>query len=149
MDDPPGYRNYFSSDHIGELTDEAIDAIHEHAQVCPKDPGWTFLIPWGGAVSRPTRPGPLANRDAAWVIHPGAFWQNPAHDGDAAALGAWVQGEAPPVHHRRCLAQLHGDEGHDRTEAAFGVENFRRLQAIKRRDDPENTFHANHNLSAV
>ena len=149
MDDPPGYRNYFSSDHIGELTDDTINAIHEHAQWLPEGPGWTFLIPWGGAVSRPTRPGPLANRDAAWVIHPGAFWENPAHDGDAAA---WVRGykeKLRPFTTGGVWLNFTGEEGEDRIKAAFGAESFKRLQAIKRRYDPENIFHANHNLAAV
>jgi FAD/FMN-containing dehydrogenase len=149
MDDPPGYRNYFSSDHIGKLTDEAIDAIHEHAQRLPEGPGWTFLIPWGGAVSRPTRPGPLANRDAAWVIHPGAFWEDPARDGEAAA---WVRGykeKLRPFTTGGVWLNFTGDEGSARIKAAFGAESFRRLQAIKRRYDPENVFHASHNLSVM
>jgi FAD/FMN-containing dehydrogenase len=149
MDDPPDYRNYFSSEHIGELTDAAIDSIHEHAQLLPEGPGWTFLVPWGGAVARPTRPGPLANRDAAWVIHPGAFWDDPAHDGEAAA---WVRGYKEKL---RAFTtggvwlNFVGDEGTDRIKAAFGEENLTRLMDVKRRYDPENVFHANHNLSGL
>jgi FAD/FMN-containing dehydrogenase len=147
MDDPPGYRNYFSSDHIGELTNEAIDAIHEHAQRLPEGPGWTFLVPWGGAVSRPARPSPLANRDAAWVIHPGAFWEDPASDGDAAA---WVRGykeQLRPFTTGGVWLNFIGDEGEDRIKAAFGPESFTRLQTVKRRYDPDNVFRANHNLA--
>lgn len=149
MDDPPGYRNYFSSDHIGELTDEAIEAIHEHAQSLPEGPGWTFLIPWGGAVSRPARPGPLANRDAAWVIHPGAFWENPAHDRNAEA---WVRGykeQLRPFTTGGVWLNFTGDEGNDRIKAAYGAENFKRLQTTKQHYDPGNMFHANHNLSGL
>lgn len=147
MDDPPGYRNYFSSDHIGELTDEAIDAIHEHAQRMPEGPGWTFLVPWGGAVSRPTRPGPLANRDAAWVIHPGAFWEDPSRDGDAAGWVRAYKDQLRPFTTGGVWLNFIGDEGEERIKAAFGVESFNRLRAIKRRYDPENLFRANHNLS--
>ena len=121
---PPGYRNYFSSEHIGELTDDYIEAIYEHAQGLPEGPGWTFIVPWGGAVARPSRPGPLANRDAAWVIHPGAFWDNTARDAGSGSLGSRVPEQTGLFHHGVWLNFI-GDEGQDRIKAAFGEEELR------------------------
>jgi FAD/FMN-containing dehydrogenase len=147
MDDPPGYRNYFSSEHIGELTDAAIDTIHDHAHGLPEGPGWTFLVPWGGAVTRPTQPTPLANRDAAWVIHPGAVWEDPADDDTAAA---WVRGYRDKLQRFTTggvWLNFIGNEGQERIRAAFGPENYARLHEIKRRYDPDNTFHSNHTLT--
>jgi len=146
MDDPPGYRNYFSADHLGQLTDAAIDVIHEHAHGLPEGPGWTFLVPWGGAVSRPNRPSPLASRDAAWVIHPGAFWSDPARDDEAAA---WVRGykeKLRPFTTGGVWLNWIGDEGDARVRSAFGDENYRRLREVKSAYDPDNVFRSNHNV---
>lgn len=147
MDDPPGYRNYFSSEHIGELTDSAIDVIHEHAHGLPPGPGWTFLVPWGGAVTRPPQPTPLADRDASWVIHPGAFWEDPADDERAAA---WVRGyrdKLQPFTTGGVWLNFIGNEGDERIRAAFGQENYSRLRTVKHRYDPDNVFSSNHALT--
>ena len=40
-----------------------------------------------------------------------------------------------------------GDEGLHRVESAYGAETYRRLQAAKRRWDPENVFRHNQNIA--
>jgi FAD/FMN-containing dehydrogenase len=39
-----------------------------------------------------------------------------------------------------------GDEGQDRVRAAYGEPKFARLQAVKRRFDPDNAFRLNQNI---
>ena len=39
-----------------------------------------------------------------------------------------------------------GDEGADRVRSAFGTEKYQRLQALKRKWDPENLFRHNQNI---
>jgi len=146
MDDPAGYRNYFTADHLGELTDEAIDVVHEHALRLPEGPGWTMLVPWGGAVARPEHDLPLANRDARWVIHPGAFWSDPAKDHEAAAWARSFREDLHPYSSGGVWLNFIGNEGDDRIRAAFGDANYRRLQAVKAAYDPENVFQSNHNV---
>ena len=147
MDDPPGFRNYFSAEHLGDLSDAAIDIIHEHACGLPEGPGWTFLVPWGGAVGRPQRPNPLSNRDAAWVIHPGAFWSDPAKDDEAAAWVRSYKEKLRPFTTGGVWLNWIGDEGDARIRAAFGDDNYHRLQDIKGRYDPDNVFRASHNVT--
>lgn len=149
MDDQPGFRNYFSADHLGELSDAAIDSIHDHALQLPEGPGWTLLVPWGGAVARPERPGPLANRDTAWVIHPGAFWSDPARDAEASGWVKSFREKLRPFSTGGVWLNFIGDEGELRIRSAFGDENYRRLQAVKAAYDPDNVFRSNHNVPPI
>ena len=147
IDDPPGYRNYMTSDHLTDLTDEAIDVIHEHAQSLPFGPGWIVLFNWGGAVTQPPSPTPIGNRDARWVVHPGVFWEDPAMD---AEVGEWVRTLRAAIGpHTTGAVWLNwiGDEGEARVRAAFGEDNHRRLRAVKQLYDPANLFRANHNVA--
>ncbi|MFL5282589.1 MAG: BBE domain-containing protein [Rhodopila sp.] len=51
----------------------------------------------------------------------------------------------PFIGNTRYVNYLDGDEGDDAVAAAYGL-NYRRLQAIKSRYDPDNTFHMNQNI---
>lgn len=146
MDDPPGFRNYFTADHLSDLTDEAINVVHEHALQLPEGPGWTFIVPWGGAVARPEHDLPLTNRDARWVVHPGAFWTDPAKDGESAAWARGFREALRPYSSGGVWLNFIGNEGDDRIRSAFGDTNYRRLQAVKAAYDPENVFRSNHNV---
>lgn len=146
IDDPPGYRNYMTSDHLTDLTDDAIEVIHSHALSLPRGPGWIVLFNWGGAVSRPQADTPIANREARWVVHPGVFWEDAGQD---EAVRGWVRSLRDDLRpHTTGGVWLNwlGDEGDSRIRAAFGDENYRRLRAVKQVYDPENLFRANHNL---
>jgi FAD/FMN-containing dehydrogenase len=146
MDDPPGYRNYMTSEHLASLDDAVIDEIVALAHDLPRGPGWIVLFPWGGAVTRPPHDTPIGNRTAAWVVHPGAFWEDPGKDG---AVAAWVRrvraGLAPHATGAVWLNWI-GDEGEARVRAAFGDGAHARLRAIKAAYDPDNLFRSNHNV---
>ncbi|HVP02465.1 MAG TPA: FAD-binding oxidoreductase [Solirubrobacteraceae bacterium] len=147
IDDPPGYRNYMTAQQLPAMGDEAIDVIHAHAMRLPAGPGWTVIVPWGGAVRHPPVDTPLAHRDTAWVVHPGAFWIDP--DDDEAAI-AWGRGFTAALREFASggvWLNWIGDEGEERVRAAFGDEAFARLQAVKARYDPDNVFRANHNIA--
>jgi FAD/FMN-containing dehydrogenase len=58
-------------------------------------------------------------------------------------MGTGVLQGVPTVCVQRSLRELH--DGGGRVENAYGA-NFARLQAIKRKYDPENVFHHNQNI---
>ena len=62
-------------------------------------------------------------------------WTRETH----AALG-------PHLSTRRWLNYLGDDQGDDAIRAAYGP-NYERLREIKRRYDPGNVFHLNHNIA--
>lgn len=106
IDDPPGYRNWWTAEYLHVVTDEAIDVIHAHSLRTPTPgPAQSFIVPWGGAVGRVGEgETPLTQRDATWVVHPFALWENPADD--AAVIG-WARRRPAPVRLRRRIPQLH------------------------------------------
>jgi FAD/FMN-containing dehydrogenase len=147
IDDPPGYRNYWTAEQAAELPDEAIDAIVEHCRHKPAGPSQLFLVGWGGAMARiGGEHSPLAGRGAKFVVHPLALWKDPA--GDAAAI-AWSRGFRElmaPYRTGDAYLNFLGDEGGDRVRAAFGDENHARLARVKAQWDPRNVFRANQNV---
>ena len=52
----------------------------------------------------------------------------------------------PELSDRRWLYYLGDDQGGDAIRAAYGP-NYDRLRELKRRHDPENVFHLNHNIA--
>ncbi|MGH2830990.1 MAG: FAD-binding oxidoreductase [Actinomycetota bacterium] len=147
LDDPPGKQNYWTAEYFDGLPDEAIEVVARHSESMALGPSQSFLIPWGGAVAR-VDPGatPLANRSAQLVVHPFALWDDPAQ---SARHVAWARGFGADI--RRfsnggVYLNFVGDEGEDRVVAAFGLQNYERLAAIKAAYDPDNFFRLNQNI---
>jgi FAD/FMN-containing dehydrogenase len=76
-----------------------------------------------------------------------ASWMDPALDDEyigwaretAAAIEPWsVSGGY--------INYMQADEPIERVRAAFGDQDFERLQALKRRYDPDNVLHRNQNI---
>lgn len=145
LDDPPGYRNYWSAEYLGSLPDEAIDVFCDYADgVIVPSPTQHIIFPWGGAVARGAAGAPMANREAPWVVHPLTVWEDPADDERAiawtrelcAAMRPWATGAT--------YLNFVGDEGEERIVAGYGRENYDRLAAVKAEYDPEDVFHLHH-----
>lgn len=147
LDDPPGFRNYWSAEHLASLPDEAVEAFCARADsmVVPS-PSQHVLIPWGGEVAAAAERYPLPHRRAEWVMHPFGLWDDPADDERAIA---WArEGCADLRSHATGDVYLNfiGDEGRDRVIAGFGRDNYERLAAVKASYDPNNVFRLNHNI---
>jgi hypothetical protein len=143
---PHGRWYYFKSCDVAELSDEIIDITAEHSMRI-SSPLTSFPI-WqmGGAVSRVSdQATAFSGRAAGFTFNIGActassegfeaerewvrdFW---------SALGPWHQG---------VYVNFLGDEGTDRVRQAYGAEKFDKLQALKRRSDPDNFFRINQNI---
>jgi FAD/FMN-containing dehydrogenase len=146
IDDPPGYRNYWSAEHLASAPDEALDAFcrRAHDMVVPS-PSQHILFPWGGAVARGAADWPLPHREAAWVAHPLGLWPDPADDERAIA---WARGTCADLREYSIGAVYLNfeSESEDRVEDGFGPSNYARLAAVKATYDPDNVFHLHHNI---
>ena len=149
LDDPPGYRNHWTAEQAKDLPDEAIDAIVEHCKGKPHGPSQLFLVGWGGAMSRTHRGhSPLTGRDAKFVVHPLALWEDPAQDEQAIAWSRGFRELMAPYATGASYLNFLGDEGAARVRAAFG-ESHGRLARIKAGWDPRNVFRGNQNIPPV
>lgn len=143
LDDPPGFRNWWTAEQMTELSDEAITAIHERALDMPGSAPQIFCVAWGGAVGDAgPDDSPLAGRDSRFVIHPLMMWEDPADDEAVMAWGRKFRDEIHGYATGSTYANFTGNEGQDRVVAAYGRENYDRLAAIKAEWDPEDVFHA-------
>jgi FAD/FMN-containing dehydrogenase len=147
IDDPPGYRNYWSAEHLTGFPDEALNfyCARAHDMVVPS-PSQHIAFPWGGAVARGAADWPLPHREASWVIHPLGLWEDAADDERALAWGRGICADVRPWATGAVYLNFVGDEGQDRVRAGYGEANYERLAAVKAEYDPENVFHLHHNI---
>lgn len=147
LDDPPGFRNYWTAEYLDELPDEAIDAFCAFGMQQRPSPTQLILLPWGGAVaSVGENDTPMTKRKSKWVFHPLGLWEGKENDdfwiswarNSAAAIRPFASGGV--------YLNFVGDEGQDRIQAAFGPEKYARLAKIKKHYDPGNVFHYNQNI---
>jgi FAD/FMN-containing dehydrogenase len=139
IDDPPGFRNWWTAENVADLPDDAIDALARRNEDLPAG-SQVFIVPWGGAVAR-TGPGasPLAGRDTAFVVHPLLMWEDAADDEAMAAFGRGYRDLLAPYATGAAYPNFIGEEGAERVRASYGASHAR-LAEIKAKWDPGDLF---------
>jgi hypothetical protein len=100
----------------------------------------------GGAVSRVGEDETAFNgRNAGFTYNVGCC--TTSEEGFAKER-EWVRGlwSALEPYQTTVYVNFLGDEGQDRIREAYGPEKYARLQALKRKYDPENVFRINQNI---
>ena len=143
----PGGRNYWKSNNFSALSDAALDVVIASATDLPGPECEIFLAQLGGAMAR-VAPGDTAfvARDASYIMNVHGRWSDPRDD-DKVRSWARRSFEAAAVHATGSgyVNFLTEDEG-ERVAASYGS-NHARLQAVKRRYDPDNLFRMNLNIA--
>jgi FAD/FMN-containing dehydrogenase len=150
IDDPPGYRNYWSVEHMTAFPDEAVELFCQRASdmVVPS-PSQHVMFPWGGAVARGAGDWPLPHREAPWAVHPLGLWERPEDDDQAVAWARGACADMRPWATGGVYLNFVGDEGADRVRAGYGDDNYERLAKVKAEFDPDNVFHLHHNIKPL
>jgi FAD/FMN-containing dehydrogenase len=140
VDDPPGYRNYWTAENVVDLPDAAIDALVQRAAELPAGPSQLFIVAWGGAVDRVgPEHSPLAGRDARFIVHPLLLWEDPTDDERNRALGRAFRADMRPWSTGATYPNFLGDEGSRRMRAAYGP-SAERVAAVQAEWDPHGIF---------
>jgi hypothetical protein len=140
LDDPPGYRNYWTAESVAGLPDDAIDALAARAAEIPPGASQLFVVPWGGAVRRfGAEHSPLAGREARFIVHPLLLWEDRSDDERCRALGREFRADMRPWSIGATYPNFLGDESAARMRAAFGA-SAERLAAVKAEWDPHGVF---------
>jgi FAD/FMN-containing dehydrogenase len=147
LDDPPGYRNYWSAEYLDDFPDHAVEFFCSRADdMIVPSPSQHVLFPQGGAVGRGDGDLPIPWRGASWVVHPFGLWEDPADDERARRWAKDIRSDLQPWATGAVYHNFIGDEGEDRLVAGFGRDNYGRLARVKAEFDPDNIFHLNPNI---
>jgi FAD/FMN-containing dehydrogenase len=143
---PHGWWYYFRACDVAEFTDEVIDITVDHSMRI-RSPLTAFPI-WqiGGAVAR------VGDEETAFN------GRGAGHTFNITAATASAEGfdeerdwarsfwSALEPHHTSVYVNFLMDEGQERVRQAYGAEKYDRLQALKRKYDPDNFFRLNQNI---
>lgn len=143
---PYGVRNYWKSDFIAELTDDAIEVLVRGANRMTSPLSMVHIHQLGGAMSREPHGGSaFAHRGSAFVYNLIGTWTEPREDSIHINWARAFFEELRPYSEGAAYLNFLGDDGDERTAAAYGS-SLLRLSELKRRYDPHNVFQANQNI---
>jgi FAD/FMN-containing dehydrogenase len=144
---PRGALNYWKSNFLSGLSDEAIRTMIDCFAQCPTPMGQLLLEHFHGAVTRVgVTETAFPHRAEGYNMLVISEWTDPSQN---AACTAWARESyaalQPFMGAGRYMNYFGDDELGDAVAAAYGP-NYGRLQQLKAKYDPGNFFHMNHNI---
>ena len=144
---PRGALNYWKSNFMMELSDQAIDTLISQFAACPSPMSGLLLEHIHGAATRVgVSETAFPHRREGYNFLVVSEWLDPA---DNARNIAWARESydamRPSFTAGRYVNYLGDDDGEDAVAAAYGP-NYQRLRALKAKYDPANLFHLNQNI---
>ena len=144
---PRGSLSYWKSSFVDELSDELIDLAIERFPTTPSPMNAILFEHFHGAVTRVgATDTAVPHRDEGYNFLLPSVWLEPAEtDANLVWTRETFDLASPYFAGRRWLNYLADDDGRDAVRAAYGP-NYERLVELKRKHDPDNVFHLNHNI---
>jgi FAD/FMN-containing dehydrogenase len=144
---PKGALNYWKSSFLASLSDETLRTMIDCFARCPTTMGQVLLEHFHGAVTRVgITDTAFPHRAPGYNLIVLSEWMDPK-DNDASI--AWARDSytamQPFMGSGRYVNYLGEEESGDPVAAAYGP-NYRRLQQLKAKYDPQNFFHMNQNI---
>ena len=143
---PAGLQWYWRADYFREISDAAIEVHREFGERLPTGHSTMHLYPIDGAAARVAPDATaFAYRDGGWAGVIVGVDPDPAQ---AELISSWAKEyweRLHPTSAGSAYLNFVMDEGTARVRASYR-DNYERLTGIKRRYDPDNTFHLNQNI---
>ena len=147
---PWGMLNYHRGIHLTGLPDQAIDSYVDVAREFTglSNPMTQMIIfRHGGAVSRvPDDAMAAGHRDATYMAHPIACWQDPAQTQMHLDWVRRFSDAMAPYSTGGVYLNFEPDAGEQKIRAGYGAAKYEKLIALKDKWDPENLFRVNQNV---
>jgi FAD/FMN-containing dehydrogenase len=145
---PTGSLNYWLSSFTQGLPDELIDIVVDRFSSVPSPMTAVLFEHFHGAVTRVgVSEAAVPHREEGWNLLIPSVWTDPE---ETVANVTWTRemfaALRPHFGSGRWLNYLGDDQADDAIRAAYGP-NYERLVEVKRRYDPDNVFHLNHNIA--
>jgi FAD/FMN-containing dehydrogenase len=144
------FRQYWKSQYVDDLSDDAVDAWTDLARDRPQPLVLMNIWHLGGAIAAVgSEDTAFAERSAPFMVSIDGNWQDPAADGDVIewVRAAWKTigrfGNGSTYLNFTGLADEAADTG---VESALG-RNLARLAQVKATYDPDNFFRRNNNIT--
>jgi FAD/FMN-containing dehydrogenase len=145
---PAGSLNYWLSSFMRGFRDELIDIAVERFASVPSPMTSILFEHFHGAVTRVgTTETAVPHREEGWNLVIPSVWTDPFRtDANVAWSRETYAAMRPHFGSGRWLSYLGDDQAEHAIRAAYGP-NYDRLREVKRRYDPDNVFHLNHNIA--
>ena len=145
---PKGALNYWKSNFLARLSDDAIDSMIDCFARCPTPMGQLLIEHFHGAATRvPVVDTAFPHRSDGYNFLVLAEWMDPGHTDRCIAWARETYAAMSPAfgagRYVNYLAD--DDEPGDPVAAAYGP-NYGRLRQLKAKYDPGNFFHLNQNI---
>jgi len=144
---PRGALNYWKSSFVQDLSDEAIGELIGRFAGTPSPMSAMVIEHFHGAVCRVgVSDTAVPHRDPGYNLGIFSEWMDPATTEENIAWARETYAALKPYRAElRYVNYLDEDDVGEAVRAAYGP-NYDRLVEIKRRYDPKNVFHLNHNI---
>ncbi len=145
---PHGWNYYWKSHYLGVLSDDAIRTMIDQAWQTHSPQSYTIMFHLGGAVRHLSDDATaFGGRGAEHAINIDAAWPAELEGGSEDIEWARAMWSAlAPYSTGGVYTNFLGDEGQERVKAAYGLEKYEHLVALKDRYDPTNFFRLNQNI---
>ena len=142
----PGWHYYFRSCDVEELNDDIIEVMVEYGRRIESPLTSVGLWQMGGAVTRVgEEETAFAGRGAGHTFNINGNSET-SEGFDEEREWAREMWTALEPYHTSVYVNFLMDEGQDRVRQAYGPARYQRLQALKRKYDPDNFFRLNQNI---